>query len=492
MSATFDFERLLHSTLDESGPTTAPPRLVDASIARAGGVSQRRPLVSVFDRRAWPAGRLRLGNPGTAIPVATIAIVALIMLGLLAVLAVGRSLERPAPLPVTPAPLPVTPAPLPVAPAPLPAKPAPLPVRPATIMVQQWNGLRDPDSIVSHKAFEPGSAVGSPAMEVLPPNAVGLRWSADGTRLAYWERDAPPDQHSLELRALYLARADGTAPVPVALPRETNVYVSNGWWSGVRWAPTGDRFALAWDTGGCSDGPDCTPPGGIDVFDLTGQLVAAISVSDSVGGDVLWAPDGLTVGWTTGSCSDSYCESDALHLRQLDEAASVTTLPLDRGSSVVWSDANRLLVVVERSERDGTGDEVVVMTAVDRVYSMAPDGSDIRESAWAPDADVLGPVWSPAPIWSPDGRSLATLDAQTGDLTIGDAVSGTELRANVPPGIDFAAWSPDSDRLLMFGMNEAPPQAYHFFVISADGTGFTSLGDGDDFGWMPSPTAAAP
>ena len=281
MSVTFDFDRLLLSTLDESGPTTAPPRLVDASLKQAGGVAQRRPLMSVFDRSAWPARRLWLGRLGTTIPVATIAIVALVMLGLLAALAVGQFLERPAPLPVTPAPLPVIPAPLPVTPAPLPVTPAPLPVTPATIMVQTWNGLRDPDSVVSHTAFEPGSAVGSPAMAALPPNAVGLRWSPDGTRLAYWEQDAPADQHSLVLRGLYVARTDGTEPVRVALPRDADLYASNGWWAGVQWAPTGGRFALAWNTGSCSDGPDCIPPGGIDVFDLTGQLVAEISVSDA-------------------------------------------------------------------------------------------------------------------------------------------------------------------------------------------------------------------
>ena len=321
MSAMFDFDRLLISTLEESGPTTAPPRLVDASLKQAGGVSQRRPLMSVFDRSAWPARRLWLGKLGTTIPVATIAIVALIMLGLLAVLAVGRSRRAAGAAPCDTGAAPGGTGADRGTPAPILETPAPLPVKPATIMVQEWNGLRDPGSIVTHTAFEPGSAVGNPAMEALPPNAVGLRWSADGTRLAYWERDAPPDQHSLSLRGLYLARADGTEPVPVALPRETNVYVSNGWWSGVRWAPTGDRFALAWNTGGCSDGPDCTPPGGIDVFDLTGQLLAAISVSDNVDGDVLWSPDGLTVGWTTGSCSDSYCESDALNWRLLDAGA---------------------------------------------------------------------------------------------------------------------------------------------------------------------------
>ena len=97
-----------------------------------------------------------------------------------------------------------------------------------------------------------------------------------------------------------------------------------------------------------------------------------------------------------------------------------------------------------------------------------------------------------APVWSPDGRLLATLDTE-GDLTIGDAVSGTETQAEVPPGIYVAAWAPDSDRLLMFAMgDDSYPQAFRLSVISADGTGLTSLGDGDDFDWMPAPTAPAP
>jgi len=322
--------------------------------------------------------------------------------------------------------------------------------------------------------------VGTPAMEALPANAVGLRWSADGSRLAYWERDAPADRRGLVLRGLYLARADGTDPVPIALPRSTDLYVSNGWWAGVRWAPTGGTFALAWNTYACSDGPDCIPPGGIDVFDVSGQLVAAISVSLNADGQVHWSPDGLAVGWTTGSCSDSTCETDAFHWRPVRDATSLTTLSLDRGSSVAWSDANRLLVVVMPSH---TGDEAIVKPTVDRVYSMAPDGSDIREIPWTPQGDGL------APVWSPDGRWLATLDPATGKLTLRDAVSGTETSTEGPPGVQIAAWAPDSGRLLLFGESDANPQAYGLYVIAADGTGFASLGDGDDVAWMPTPAA---
>ena len=59
----------------------------------------------------------------------------------------------------------------------------------------------------------------------------------------------------------------------------------------------------------------------------------------------------------------------------------------------------------------------------------------------------------------------------------------------MPTGVDIAAWAPDSGRLLLFGTSDANPQAYGLYVIAADGTGFASLGDGDDFAWMPEPAA---
>jgi len=169
-------------------------------------------------------------------------------------------------------------------------------------------------------------------------------------------------------------------------------------------------------------------------------------------------------------------EADAFHWRPVRDATSLTTLPLHRGSSVAWSDANRLLVVVMPSR---TGEEAIVKPTVDRVYSMAPDGSDIREVQWTARGDGL------APVWSPDGRWLATLDPATGKLSVRDAVSGTDTSTEVPPGVQIAAWAPDSGGLLLVGASEANPQAYGLYVIAADGTGFASLGDGDDVAWMP-------
>ena len=357
-----------------------------------------------------------------------------------------------------------------------PDRPLPAEKDPSTVVVQHWNGLRDPGLKVSQTAYPPGSAVGTRVMKSLPPNAVGLRWSPDGSRLAYWLQAAPPNRHGLELTGLFLAGSDGTDPVEVPLPRGTGQYTSNGWWSGVHWAPTGARFALAWDTHGCAGGEACIPPGGIDVFDATGQQTAAISILDSPLIDPVWSPDGLAVGWMSGSCADSLCEDDAFHWRGVEDGATVTTLLLDRGSAVSWSDANRLQVVVMRGG----------FTFVDRVYSMTPDGGDVRDVPWSDQAEGL------FPIWSPDGRLLASLQESAGKFTVYDTASGTEHRASLPINIGIAAWAPASEGLVLYGSSDTDPQSYALYFIAADGTGFRSLGNGDDFAWIPTEVAIGP
>lgn len=454
MSTVSDFDRLLVSTLDATGPTGAPPSVVDAAVAQARLAKQERPLLPAVDRRAWPARRTFRGGDRRTVPTARrtmiVALGALLILALLGVAAAGGMLQRP----------------------------ALVHVRPSTLVIQEWNGLRDPDSVVRETAYEPGSGTGVAALQALPDDAVGLRWSPDGSRLAYWERDAPVDQHGLPLRGLFLAHADGTGAIPVTLPRPRDVYASNGWWAGVQWAPTGDLFALSWNTYQCSDGPDCIPPGGIDVFDVNGQSIAAIKVVNSVDGRVLWSPDGRTVGWTTGSCSDGYCINDALHTRLVQDAATLTTLPLRPETDVTWSLDNRLSAVVLHSERHATTDATTYSTTVERVYSMAPDGNDVRDVAWD-HASAL------RPSWSPDGHLIAAVDSATGQLTVRDAATGSDVSAKVPTGLDIAGWSPESDRLLLDGASETNPQAYALYVVAADGTGFASLGDGDDFAWRP-------
>jgi len=94
MSATFDFERMLGTVLEASGPTVAPEGVVDAALASARSVGQRH-RATVLDRRLWPPRTISLGNPAVR-RMATIAIVALLLAAMAAAaLSIGSRLLRP-------------------------------------------------------------------------------------------------------------------------------------------------------------------------------------------------------------------------------------------------------------------------------------------------------------------------------------------------------------------------------------------------------------
>ena len=94
MSATFDFDRLLSDVLGADGPLSAPTGAVDAALARARTIRQRRPVTRLLDRLAWPANRFSLGNPVTA-RIAMVGLLTLLTLALLAAaISVGSRLLR--------------------------------------------------------------------------------------------------------------------------------------------------------------------------------------------------------------------------------------------------------------------------------------------------------------------------------------------------------------------------------------------------------------
>ncbi|MEO6208372.1 MAG: hypothetical protein ABIP77_10530 [Candidatus Limnocylindrales bacterium] len=54
MTTLTDFDRLLSTVLEVDGPQGVPPGLVDAALAQARTVGQRRPFIPVADRLGWP------------------------------------------------------------------------------------------------------------------------------------------------------------------------------------------------------------------------------------------------------------------------------------------------------------------------------------------------------------------------------------------------------------------------------------------------------
>lgn len=83
MSATFDFDRQLAAALEEAGPSASPAAPVEAALNQARSTGQRRPMLGMLDRRAWPAGRFSMGNPTTA-RLALVGLVVLLAVALVA------------------------------------------------------------------------------------------------------------------------------------------------------------------------------------------------------------------------------------------------------------------------------------------------------------------------------------------------------------------------------------------------------------------------
>jgi dipeptidyl aminopeptidase/acylaminoacyl peptidase len=148
----------------------------------------------------------------------------------------------------------------------------------------------------------------------------------------------------------------------------------------------------------------------------------------------------------------------------------------------------------------GTNGRVVFISNIDRdatdVYTMNPDGSDIRRIT----SDPIDPTYGLQyfdPAWSPDGSKIAVTrtNAIGSDLLIMNA-DGTGVAPIGLPGARGVTWNPSGTQLAFSNVRTDGP--YHFLNIlraNVDGSGLTSLTSTDtmdtDPAWSPDGTKIA-
>jgi len=350
---------------------------------------------------------------------------------------------------------------------------APLPV--PVFVTQSWNGLIDPDSVISYTAYDPATGIGT--VLATPTNALGARWSPDGARVVYTTVEAAMLnglgglQPRLRLQDMVIANGDGTGPTAVQLPRSLGYEGAP-----VTWAPQGDRFAVFWSSGECSGGEDCLPAGEIQVFDATGEHVSTVPTTQDFG-LASWSPDGRAVGWFTGSCPDGRCTTDAFHWRDVVSSEPETSIAIPDVAAVRWTDDGRLVAFT----LDATvGLDGYKRYRVARLFTMRPDGLDVRDVPWTVGLSGYHSI-------SPTGRHIAVLDPTTLTLSIRDLKAAQDVRVNVPDGFELGPWSPDSRWLVLWRDSTTRVSEVTYAVASVDGGELRILGQGelDGESWAP-------
>ncbi len=264
-------------------------------------------------------------------------------------------------------------------------------------------------------------------------------WSSDGARLVYQDEDK-----------LYVTDTDGSP----GQPADTGCVAPCQNDSQISMSDDGRRIVFVRSS---SDGSDYAEA--IVTMDLTSGVVAELSsTSPRGGGAPTLSPDGGKIAfYSYGSKPDGgpfpetlsaiwVVDSDGQNLRQV----SPTTLAAQNPR---WSpDGARIVFISPRQTSDGS------ITDVGFVYTMRPDGSDVRRltddgaatgASWTPDGRILFIETGNAPgLWTmdPDGTNAArSLSTEALGVAVGDL--GSLHPAWQPVGGSALAplpWTPDT------------------------------------------------
>jgi hypothetical protein len=404
-----DVDRLLGLVLEDDGPQSLPPGLLEAALTEARAVGQRRPLLPWVDRRAWPA-TATAGTGGRAVLVVAVGAMAVAMFG--AILSGGQ--QAPPPISATPS----------APPSSAPPSPSPSASRPVVGDDEAWISLiaQTGAGYGVHFVRPDGSdlhrwAAGIPGTQEHPD------WSPDGRQLVVDTRDGAG------VRDLWIADADGSDARRVIDCVDPCTGVDEPAWS-----PDGASIAfqriVIGDLG--------TLTSTLEILDLATETTHVVLTMPAR--QVLlaprWAPDGRRLVVEVARLpEDSYLvdpDGGAIGIVDLDATQPVVELLTEFasfGQLPDWSPDGDWIVWVSSVDGDPGHTELV---------RSRPDGTDVETiTAVVPDGAA-----AVNPTYTPDGTQiLFTRIAASGDTALMSiAPDGTDLRVSSADVEAFIGW----------------------------------------------------
>ncbi len=172
-----------------------------------------------------------------------------------------------------------------------------------------------------------------------------------------------------------------------------------------------------------------------------------------------------------------------VYIHTTQTGTSIETVAADgTGRTTVMAPANS----GPGNPRWGLGDSMITAEIGGQIYSMNPDGSNVRQltSATAPAYDHR---------WSPDGKTIAFFSDPSPDqgiISILDPSSGA-LRRIIVSRLRSFCWSPNGSQLSMVSLENELQGWLSIYTVNADGTGLQRVViaitdmDNIDSAWSP-------
>ena len=369
-------------------------------------------------------------------------------------------------------------------------------------VVGRWIYLANPDGGAARRLVE--IPAGSPAIELAPVQALGsdssvhigpaLRWSPDGTRIAFRLYGEPPFGDS---PGIYVVNRDGSGLRQVAetaVANPSNDWHYNSTISTFAWSPDSTRIAFISPDYVAAEatGTGAFANGALYVVDVASGTVAKLSgeddYTDGASGSLSWSPDGTRIAFGRTVDVDRAAERKSMlvviNADGSDERQIVvpTNIPTHLGR-VSWSPDGSTIAFVQ--EVFDSGEDMWTVELVN------PDGTDQRTLGGAGMAGCcLHGAFGGLLTWSRDGTRIVN-DAGNGFARImsltGNGYSGS-LVGQSPD------WSPDGARIVISDGGQFAGDGRQFvyqpptlWVLSSYGTGSDGIpiGEGDFPAWSP-------